>query len=85
MIKSYNECTEQPLKSHLTRVALKGRTLYLVQKLGFKPNILRLKNTFVKRRGSDFSHETHIGIYAQKYIYRKKRGESDFPDMKILC
>lgn len=66
MIKSYNERTEQPLKSHLTRVSLKGRTSYMVQKLGFMLNISRLKNTFVKRRGSDFSCETRIG-FSQKY------------------
>lgn len=36
IIKSYNECTEQPLKSHLTRVALEGRTLYLVKKTRFQ-------------------------------------------------
>lgn len=78
MIKSYNECTEQPLKSHLTRVALTGKTSYLVKKLGFKPNISGLKNTFVKRRGSDFSRETNIGIYTQKYKYRKKEGIETF-------
>lgn len=84
MIKSYNECTEQPLKSHLTRVALEGRTSYLVKKLGFKPIYWGLRiRKFVKRRGSVFSRKTHIGMYTQKY--EEKREESDFPDMKILC
>lgn len=64
MIKSYNECTEQPLKSHLTRVSLKGRTSHMVQKLGFKPNISRIHSS---RR------EDLISLAKPVLVFRKSR------------